>query len=103
MRYRSGVIDLQHVTEEKPGLWERFADTKRRYLVFVEAVVFELGAHGKVVLSGRGTTILLRTVPHVLRVRITAPEATRIARVQQQYGVPPQVETHSPKAEGTGR
>ncbi len=78
MRYRSGVIDLQHVTKAKPGLWEPFAATKRRYLVFVEAVVFELGARGEVVLSDRRTTILL-----------PAPEATRIARVQQQYGVPP--------------
>jgi len=97
------VIDLQHVTEEKPSLWERFADTKRRCLVFVEAAVFELGARGKVVLSGRGTTILFRTMPHVLPVRITAPAATRIARVQQQYGVPHQVATHSPKAEGADR
>lgn len=86
-RYGQDVMNLEHVTEERPSLWERFADTKRRYLTFVEAVVFELAARDKVVLSGRGATILLRDVRHALRVRITAPEGTRIARVQQQCGL----------------
>lgn len=93
-RYGTGVTDLQHVTEEKPGVWERFADTKRRYLLFVEAIVLELAVRDRVIFLGRGATVLLRDVPHVLRVRITAPEPTRIARVQHKEGLSAQAAAH---------
>lgn len=86
-RYGQNMIDLEDGTEEKPGLWERLTDTKRRYLVFVEAVVFEMAARDKIILAGRGAPILLRGIRHALRVRITAPDQTRIARVQHQYSL----------------
>ena len=86
-QFGESVLELAHVTEEKPTLWERVSATKRHYLVSVEAVLFELAARDRVILSGRGSTILLARIPHVLRVRITAPALVRARRVEHQLGL----------------
>src|SRR5262245_16368905 len=81
-RYGEAAMELRHVTEEKPTLWERFSDSRRHYLSCVEATIFEMAAHGHVVLVGHGAAIMLRDITHVLRVRVTAPEEVRIRRVR---------------------
>ncbi len=86
-RFGESVLELAHVTEEKPTLWERVADTKRHYLVSVEAILLEMAARDNVVLSGRGSTILLAKIPHALRVRVIAPPAARARRVEQSQGL----------------
>jgi cytidylate kinase len=80
---RSGrtMRELEHMTEERPTLWERLSDTKRRYLAYVETVLFDLAAEGDVVLAGRGAPFSLRGVTHALRVRISAREAVRAERL----------------------
>lgn len=88
-RFGEAVIELDHVTEEKPTLWERFSDTQRRYLTYVEAIIWELAARDNVVLLGRGTPFVLRKVRHALRVRITGPEGLRAQRVEHQEGLTP--------------
>ncbi len=86
-QFGEGVTDLRHVTEETPTLWERFRDTKRRYLAYVEAVILELAARDNVVLVGRGAAFALARVRHVLRVRISAPWRVRVERVARQRGL----------------
>jgi len=89
-RFGEGVLEFEHVTQERPTLFERFTDAKRRYLTYVEAIVFEMAARDNVILSGRGVTVLLRNVRHALRVRITAPERLRARRVEHQQGLTPE-------------
>ena len=89
-RFGEGVMELAHATEEKPTLWERFVDTSRRYMTYVEAIVFEMAARDNVVLAGRGAAFLLGTTRHVLRVRITAPERVRATRMVEQHGLIPE-------------
>lgn len=86
-QYGEGVTELHHVTEERPTLWERFTASKRHYLSYVEATIFELAARGQVVLVGHGAAVLLRGVPHALRVRVNAPEPVRAERVRQAQGL----------------
>jgi cytidylate kinase len=86
-RYGEAAMDLQRVTEEKPTLWERFSDSTQHYLSCVEATIFELAAQGRAVLVGHGAAIMLREIPHVLRVRVTAPEPLRAVRVRDQQGL----------------
>lgn len=93
-RFGEGLIELEHVTEEKPSLWDRFTDTRRRYLTYVEAIIFEMAARDNVILSGRGTTIFLRRVRHALRVRITAPERARAYRVEHQQELTSEAALH---------
>ncbi len=80
-------MELRHVTEGKPTIWERFSDDKQRYLAYVEATILELAARDNVILGGRGAIILLSRMRNVLRVRITAPEAVRAARVENEQGL----------------
>jgi cytidylate kinase len=85
-QFGEAVGDLHEVTETRPTLWERFTDSKRRYLLYVEATVFEMAARDRVVIVGHGATIMLREVRHALRVRVTAPERERVERVRQEHG-----------------
>jgi cytidylate kinase len=86
-RFGEGVMTFEHVTEEKPSLWERVADTHHHYVTFVEAIVLEMASRDDVVLVGRGAPYILRPLRHALRVRVTAPEALRARRVESQQGL----------------
>jgi cytidylate kinase len=86
-RYGEAAMELQRVTEEKPTLWERFSNSTQHYLSCVEATIFELAAQGPAILVGHGAAIMLREIPHVLRVRVTAPEPIRVVRVRDQQGL----------------
>ena len=88
-RFGEGVMELAHATEEKPTLWERFVDTSRRYMTYVEAIVLEMAARDNVVLAGRGSAFLLGQMRHVLRVRVTASERIRSTRVVERQGLLP--------------
>jgi len=86
-RFGEEMAELQHITEEKPTLWERFTDSKRHYLSYVEATIFEMAARDNAILVGHGAAVILREIPHVLRVRITAPERIRAERLRRQQGL----------------
>ena len=88
-RFHEGIAELTHVTEEKPTLWERFTDTRHRYMTYVEAIIYEMAARDDGVLVGRASAILLRGVAHALRVRISAPEDVRAERIQHEQGLTP--------------
>lgn len=93
-RFGEGVMTLEHVTEEKPSLWERVADTHHHYVTFVEAIVLEMAARDDVVLVGRGAPYVLRPLRHALRVRITAPEPLRARRLESQQGLTAEAARH---------
>lgn len=86
-RYGESVMDLHHVSEEKPTLWERFSDSTRHYVSCIEATILEMAARDEAVLVGHGAAIILREVPHVLRVRVGAPESLRASRTRDRQGL----------------
>ena len=86
-QFGEAVGELHQVTEERPSLWERFTDSKRRYLLYLEASVFELAARDRVVIVGHGAAIMLREIRHALRARVSAPERARVERVRQLQGL----------------
>lgn len=86
-RFGEGPLDLIHVTEEKPGLLERFRTSERHFVAAIEAILLEMAANDCAVLCGRGAAFVLGRIPHVLRVRITAPQDLRAQRVQQRDGL----------------
>ena len=86
-RYGESVMELHHVSEEKPTLWERFSDSTRHYVSCIEATILEMAARDEAVLVGHGAAIILREVPHVLRVRVGASESLRATRAHQQQGL----------------
>ena len=86
-QFGEAVGDLRQVTEERPSLWERFTDSKRRYLLYIEASVFEMAMRDRMVIVGHGAAIMLREIRHALRVRVSAPERDRVERVRQSEGL----------------
>jgi cytidylate kinase len=85
--FGEAVMDLRHATEERPTLWDRFRQSQRRYLTYVEATVLEMAARDNVVLVGRASTVILGDAPHALRVRVIASERVRAERVERQQGL----------------
>ena len=86
-RFGESVMDLHHVSEEKPTLWERFSDSTRHYVSCIEATILEMAARDEAVLVGHGAAIILRQIPHVLRVRVGAPESLRATRARHAQGL----------------
>ena len=89
-RYGESVMELHHVSEEKPPLWERFSDSTRHYVSCIEATILEMAARDEAVLVGHGTAIVLREIPHVLRVRVGASESLRATRLSTSRASPPE-------------
>jgi cytidylate kinase len=86
-RYGESVMDLHHASEEKPTLWERFSDSTRHYVSCIEATILEIATRDEAVLVGHGAAIILREIPHVLRVRVAAPEPLRAMRARHRQGL----------------
>jgi cytidylate kinase len=86
-RFGADLADVRHSVEERPSFWERLTDSHRRFKAFVEASVFDMAAADNVVLAGLASTLALRDVRHALRVRTTAPERDRAARIHDQEGL----------------
>lgn len=85
--FGAAASDLRHGTEEKPSFWERLTDSQHRYRTYVDSIILELASGDDVVIAGMAAVVVLRPMPHVLRVRINAPERLRAERVEQQQGL----------------
>ena len=85
---RYGLVEakLAGLDERKPSLFQRFDTETRRYIVGTQAALCAYALEDDVVLMGRGGQWLLRGIPHVLRVRVTAPLEVRVQRLAEQGG-----------------
>jgi cytidylate kinase len=88
-RFGADVDRLSHAVEERPTLVDRLSTAQRRFAQYVEATVQEMAASDDIVLVGLASTIILRGMPHTLRVRVTASEGRRAERVAQAQGLDP--------------
>jgi cytidylate kinase len=75
---------LRDALERPPTLWDRFRHTKYVYLCLIQSALVEGVRDGNTVYHGNAGHLLLRGVTHVMRTRIVAPMAFRIAAVQSQ-------------------
>ncbi|MFY9874928.1 MAG: cytidylate kinase-like family protein, partial [Rhodomicrobium sp.] len=73
--------------EGEASLLERWRMDRRRMRCCTEQEIFELAAKGNVLIRGWGSVYLLRSVPHVLSVRVCAPMEFREAVVMQRLGL----------------
>ncbi len=71
--------------EGKAGIWERMTTDSTSLAIFTADETLKLVEDGEVaVLRGWGAVHLLRSVPHVVRVRVCAPFETRVERMMQR-------------------
>jgi cytidylate kinase len=78
--------DVEKFDEKRPSFWDSFQIQKKKFLHSLEAVIYDFGRKGKVVIVGRGGQVLLKDLPGVLHVRITAPFAIRLKRIMALEG-----------------
>jgi len=78
--------ELEKFDEKKPPLWDSFQVQRKKFLHFLEAVIYDYARKGKVIVVGRGGQVLLKDLPGVLHVRIIAPFEVRLRRFIEQEG-----------------
>jgi cytidylate kinase len=76
--------DLRDALEKPPDLREPFEHTKYVYLTLIQAALSEEVRTGNVIYHGHAGHLLLRGISHVMRTRIIAPPAFRLAAVQHR-------------------
>jgi cytidylate kinase len=81
--YKDACVAFE--TEHGPSFFERFFFDTPTHRSLFEALTFEEAGRGNVVLVGRGSQIVLLDIPGVLKVRVVATPATRVARVMERY------------------
>ncbi len=57
------------------------------YIDLVHQAILEMAQQGNVIIVGRGGHIILRDMPHVLRLLIIAPEEVRIQTLMERMGI----------------
>ena len=77
---------INRLREGQAGAIERMRADRTSLALYMTEEVLEAAARGNVVLRGWGATMLLRAVPHVVRVRVTRPFAQRVAWLQERLG-----------------
>jgi cytidylate kinase len=71
----------RELDEVCPTFWERHDWQYLGYVARMEALILAYAGADNTVIIGRGGTILLKAVPHCLRVRLVAPLPVRVERV----------------------
>jgi len=78
--------ELDKFDEKKPPLWDSLQLQRRKFLHFLQAVIYDYARKGRVVVVGRGGQVLLRDMPGTLHLRIVAPFDTRLRRFLGEMG-----------------
>jgi cytidylate kinase len=78
---------IRRCFEGGASLGERWQVGTRRLARFTAAEVLELARKGNALIRGWGACVLLRGVPHVVRVRVCAPMELRERAVMQRHGL----------------
>ena len=73
--------------EVRPHLWERYDWEYRGFIALVESAILEFALEDRAVIVGRGSHIVLRNIPQVLRVRLFAPLEIRIERLMNRENI----------------
>jgi cytidylate kinase len=78
-----GVVEdkLALLDETKPSLFEKFDVETRHHITILQSGLLDVAEQDNVVINSRGGQILLRGIPHALRIRVIAPFDLRVKRV----------------------
>ena len=82
-RYEIPEAKLTELLETPPEVIPMRPEHVRLYRVVMQAAMCEVAQGGKLVYHGHGGQALLAGIHHVLKVRLLAPLAYRVARVQE--------------------
>jgi len=78
--------EVEKFDEKKPPFWDSWQVQRKKFLHFLEAVIYDFAQRGNVVIVGRGGQVLLKDLPGVLHLRIFAPFEMRVRRFLAEKG-----------------
>lgn len=89
------IADKMHVKESsvnrylegKAGLFERWGISDDKLSLFTTEEVLEVASKPKALIRGWGATYVLRTLPHVLCLRVCAPMRHRVRVLMERVGI----------------
>jgi len=82
-----GPSKLEKFDEKRPGLWASLSMERDDYLHYLKLVVYDAAAEpGGCVIVGRGVGAILRGLPNLAAIRITAPRSVRVDNLRKQFG-----------------
>ena len=77
--------ELLKYDERKPSFFASFSQGRDEYLHYLKSAVFSEAGQGNCIFIGRGCDALLRGIPGMLSVFLSAPEDIRIERVKSYF------------------
>ena len=75
---------IRRIREGKAGKVEKWSADDRTISIFTAEEVFDLAVKGNVLIRGWGATLLLRSVPHIPCIQVTAPMNLRVKRLMER-------------------
>jgi cytidylate kinase len=89
-RFNVPEIKLEKAIHDAPGILERYRHGKQSYVAYIRSALVERVIGDNVVYHGLAGHLLLKGIPHVLKVRINADLERRVAIVRQRDKIPAQ-------------
>ena len=75
---------IRRIREGKASKVEKWAADEKTMSIFTAEEVFDLAVKGNVLIRGWGATLLLKPVPHIPCIRVTAPAEVRVKRLMER-------------------
>ena len=75
---------IRRIREGKASKVEKWAADEKTISIFTAEEVFDLAVKGNVLIRGWGATLLLRPVPHIPCVQVSAPLEVRVKRLMER-------------------
>ena len=79
-----GIIQLDTLYKSAPGFWARFDDANLQLISMLNKIILGIAHRGNTVILGRGGFAALSGYADVLHVRVQAPFALRVKRIQER-------------------
>jgi cytidylate kinase len=71
--------------EKAPNLWQKFTNKHRRYIIFIQCALLNFIKEDNIIYHGYAGQMLLKGLPHVLKLRVEAPMEYRIRSVKAEF------------------
>jgi cytidylate kinase len=87
-RFNVPEIKLEKAIHDAPRILEKYRHSKQSYIAYFRSSLVERVIGGNVVYHGLAGHLLLKGIPHVLKVRINADMERRVAIVMERDKIP---------------
>lgn len=81
----TGLGDTTFI-DKSPSIWDKLSDRKKQYLCCFQASLLDIALKGSFIYHGHLAQFLLKDIPFVLRVLLTAPLEFRVDTIMKEGG-----------------